>query len=556
MNFSIPEEASYLMVYQQKPWLKIYDPRITEHVNIEHNSLYDFLHDSVNRYKTNPAFTFYGKVWTYNDTKAITDKFAAALHRAGFTKGDRLSIMLPNSPHYIFTLFGTFRLGGIAVQVNPMYVEKEIEHVLNDSGSEYIVAFDAFYPRIKELQSNTSLKKIIAVSFGGAKVDLVEGDHYFDEFLEEDVNIPEVEIKPSEDVALLQYTGGTTGVSKGVMLTHRNLLANFNQVCDFAYKACENKPENLKMITVLPMFHVYGLSSVALCGIREGANQIVLPRFDAREVMETVNREKPFQMSAVPTMYFALNSLSDLDTCSFKDMYYLSSGGAPLPVEQVKMFEKKTGAKLLDGYGLSEAAPTVIFSPPFVPRKFGSIGIPVQSTVARIVHETANGYVDAPIGEAGELIIQGPQVMKGYWNRPEDTADVLKDGWLFTGDIAKMDEDGYFYIVDRKKDMIIASGYNVYPREIEDVLYQLEGIEEALVIGVPDSYRGETVKAFVKLKGGFSLTAEEILQFGKENIAPYKAPKQVEILEELPKSSVGKLLRRVLRDQEKLKVKA
>lgn len=544
------------MVYQQKPWLKIYDTRIDEHVKIEHNSLYDFLQGSVKRYQDQPAFTFYGRVWTYNDTKVVTDKFAAALHRAGFSKGDRLSIMLPNSPHYIFTLFGTFRLGGIAVQVNPMYVEREIEHVLNDSDSDYLVVLDAFYPKIKQLQSNTSLKKVIVVSFGGERIDLAEGDHYFDEFLIEDETIPAVEIDQYDDVALLQYTGGTTGVSKGVMLTHRNLLANFNQVCDFAYKACDNKPDNIKMITVLPMFHVYGLSSVALCGIREGANQIVLPRFDVREVMETINREKPFQMSAVPTMYFALNSQPDLDTCSFNEMYYLSSGGAPLPVEQVKMFENKTGAMLFDGYGLSESAPTAIFSPPFVPRKYGSVGIPVPSTIARIVHETADGYIDAPVGEEGELIIQGPQVMKGYWNRPEETAEVLKDGWLFTGDIAKMDEDGYFYIVDRKKDMIIASGYNVYPSEIEDVLYRIEGIEEVLVIGVHDKYRGETVKAYVKLKKGYSISAEEIKHFGKENLAPYKAPKEVEILEELPKSSVGKLLRRVLRDKEKLRVKA
>jgi long-chain acyl-CoA synthetase len=544
------------MVYQQKPWLKVYDPRIDEHVNISHNSLYDFLHDSVSRYHNQPAFTFFNKVWTYNDTKMVTDQFAAALYKIGFSKGDRLSIMLPNSPHYIFTLFGTFRLGGIAVQVNPMYVEREIEHVLTDSDSHYIVVLDAFYPKIKQIQPNTSLKKIIVVSFGAERFELAEGDYYFDEFLNENVNIPAVEIDSYEDVALLQYTGGTTGVSKGVMLTHRNLLANFNQVCDFAYKACDNKPDNLKMITVLPMFHVYGLSSVALCGIREGANQIVLPRFDVKEVMETINREKPFQMSAVPTMYFALNSQPDLDACCFNEMYYLSSGGAPLPVEQVKMFEKKTGAMLLDGYGLSESAPTAIFSPPFVPRKYGSVGIPVPSTIARIVYETPEGYVDAPVGEEGELIIQGPQVMKGYWNRPEETAAVLKDGWLFTGDIAKMDEDGYFYIVDRKKDMIIASGYNVYPSEVEDVLYRLEGIEEVLVIGIPDQYRGETVKAFIKLKNGHSLSEEEIKQFGMKHLAPYKAPKEVEIREELPKSSVGKLLRRVLRDQEKIRIKA
>lgn len=544
------------MVYQKKPWLKFYDPRIEEHVTVEDNSLYDFLQRAVNRYNEKPALTFYGKSWSYTDTKMVADRLASALHNVGFSKGDRLSVMLPNSPHYIFTLFSTFRLGGIAVQVNPMYVEREIEHVLNDSGSEYMVVLDSLYPKVKKVQPSTSLKKLLVVSFGGERMDLEEGDHYFDEFLHEEVNIPEVEINQHEDVALLQYTGGTTGVSKGVMLTHRNLLSNINQVCDFTYNPVDNKPENLKMITVLPMFHVYGLSSVALCGIREGANQVILPRFDVKEVMETVKREKPFQMSAVPTMYFALNSQPELEECGFGDLYYLSCGGAPLPVEQVKSFEKKIGGKLLDGYGLSESAPTAIFSPPFLPRKYGSVGIPVQSTVVRIVQKTKDGFEDVPVGEAGELIIKGPQVMKGYWNRPKDTEEALKDGWLFTGDVAKMDEDGYFYILDRKKDMIIASGYNVYPREVEEVLYQLEAIEEALVIGVPDAYRGETVKAFVKLKEGYTLTADEIKQYGKENLAPYKAPKEVEILAELPKSSVGKLLRRVLRDEEAAKIKA
>lgn len=544
------------MVYERKPWLKFYDSRIEEDVQIEHHSLYDFLQSAVTRHSDKTAFTFLGKTISYNDTKFVTDQFAAALHKDGFKKGDRLSIMLPNSPHYVFTLFGIFRQGGIAVQVNPMYVEREIEHVLNDSGSEYIVVLDALYPRIKKVQPNTSVKKVIVVSFGGARPELAVGDQYFDEFLASDINIPEVGIDLVNDVALLQYTGGTTGLSKGVMLTHNNLLANFNQVCDFAYKTCDDKPDNLKMITVLPMFHVYGLSSVALCGIREGANQIVLPKFDPKEVMEIVKREKPFQMSGVPTMFFALNSQPGLEESGFDSFYYVSCGGAPLPVEAAKVFEKRTGTKLLDGYGLSEAAPTVIFSPPFLPRKYGSIGIPVQSTIVRIVHETDDGYVDAPVGEAGELIVKGPQVMKGYWNRPEETAAVIKDGWLFTGDIAKMDEDGYFYIVDRKKDMIIASGYNVYPSEIEEVLYLLEAVEEALVIGVPDPYRGETVKAYVKVKAGYSITAEEIKQFGKENLAPYKAPKDVEILPELPKSTVGKLLRRVLRDQEKAKVKA
>jgi long-chain acyl-CoA synthetase len=546
------------MTYQQKPWLKFYDPRVDENVSVKHESLYDFLESAVNRFGDKPAFTFYGKVFSYNDTKMMVNRFASTLNRKGFKKGDRVAIMLPNCPHYIFTLFAIFRLGGIAVQVNPMYVEREIAFVLEDSGAKYMVALDGFYPKVKKVQQDTSLKNVIVVSFGGERMELAEGDHYFEELLQGEVNIPDVEIAPHEDVAVLQYTGGTTGVPKGVMLTHYNLIANFNQVSDFIYNTCENIPESFKIITVLPMFHVYGLSSVALCGIREGANQIVLPRFDIKEVVETIKREKPFIFAGVPTMYFALNSVPELlKECGLDKLWYVGSGGAPLPVEQAKTFEKITGTTLRDGYGLSEAAPTVAFNPPFIERKYGSIGIPVQSTVIRIVRETENGeYVDVPVGESGELAVKGPQVMKGYWNRPKDTEEVLKDGWLFTGDIAKMDEDGYFYILDRKKDMIIASGYNVYPREIEEVLYQIEGIEEVLVIGVPDSYRGETVKAFVKLKAGHTVTVDEIIRFSNDNLAPYKAPKEVEILADLPKSSVGKLLRRVLRDEEIAKVKA
>lgn len=545
------------MVYQQKPWLKWYDSKIDEHVSVKYASLYDFLEDAVKRFGDKPAFTFYGKVFSYNETKAIVDRLSAHLHSQGFKKGDRVAIMLPNSPHYIFALFAIFRLGGIAVQVNPMYVEREIAFVLEDSGARYMFALDAFYPKVKKVQADTYLKHVIAIGFG-EKIALAEEDKYFEEALQTDVTVEEAPINPFEDVAVLQYTGGTTGVPKGVMLTHNNLLSNFNQVCDAIYKACDNVPESFKMITVLPMFHVYGLSSVALCGLREGANQIVLPRFDVAEVIETVKREKPFIFAAVPTMYFGLNSQPELlKEAGFDQLYFVGSGGAPLPVEQARAFKKITGAQVMDGYGLSEASPTVIFNPPFVPAKEGSIGIPVQSTIVRIVRETEDGeYVDVPVGEAGELIVKGPQVMKGYWNRPKDTEEALKNGWLHTGDIAKMDEDGYFYILDRSKDMIIASGYNVYPREVEEVLYQLEGVEEAIVIGLPDEYRGETVKAFVKLKEGSVVTEEEILQFGKDNLAPYKAPKAVEILAELPKSAVGKLLRRELRDLELKKVQA
>ncbi|ETI66025.1 long-chain-fatty-acid--CoA ligase [Neobacillus vireti] len=543
------------MDYQKKPWLKFYDPRISADVSNEYDSLFDLLKQAANIHNEKPALTFFGRSWSYKETRMISEWLAASLYRVGFKKGDRMAIMLPNCPHYIFSLFASFRLGGVAVQVNPMYVEREIEYVLNDSEAEYMVVFEALYPRVKQVQPRTSLKKVIVVGFGGNKVELADGDLYFEDFLTHDNLIPEIPIDINEDVAILQYTGGTTGVSKGVMLTHHNLLANIIQVCDFTYNAVEEKPENFKIVSVLPMFHVYGLSCNALSGIRIGGNQLILPRFDVKEVLELIKREKPFQMTAVPTMIFALNSHPDLEDSNIADIYYLSSGGAPLPVEQVKSFEKRVGKQLADGYGLSETAPSAISTPPFLPRKLGSVGIPLPGTEARIVTETAEGIVDVPVGEAGELILRGPQVMKGYWKRPGDTEMVLKEGWLFTGDIAKMDEDGYFYILDRKKDIIIASGYNVYPREIEEVLYQHDGVEEAIVVGIPDTYRGETVKAFVKVKAGISITPDKLIAFAKINLAPYKVPREIEILDDLPKSSVGKLLRRMLRNEEE-KVKA
>ncbi|WP_251553792.1 long-chain-fatty-acid--CoA ligase [Neobacillus muris] len=538
------------MVYQKKPWLKFYDPRISEHVSIEYDSLFDLLRQAANIHGDHPALTFYGKSWSYHETKMLSDMLAASLYRVGFQKGDRLAIMLPNCPQYIFSLFAAFRLGGIAVQVNPMYVEREIEYVLNDSEAEYMVVFEAFYHRVKQVQPKTSLKRIIVIGFGGDKRPLSAGDLYLEDFLTYDNVIPEISINIAEDVALLQYTGGTTGISKGVMLTHYNLLANIIQVCDFTYNAVDEKPENFKIISVLPMFHVYGLSCNALSAIRIGCNQLILPRFEVNELLELIKREKPFQLTVVPTMIFALNSHQQLEESNIGDIFFLSSGGAPLPVEQVKVFERRSGIRLSDGYGLSETAPSAISTPPFLPRKLGSVGIPLPGTEARIVKETSDGFEDVPVGEAGELILRGPQVMKGYWKRPGDTEMVLKDGWLFTGDIAKMDEDGYFYILDRKKDMIVASGYNVYPREVEEVLYQHPAIEEAIVIGVPDSYRGETVKAFVKLRPGMTADPDKLIEFAKINLAPYKVPKEIEILDELPKSSVGKLLRRMMRKEE------
>ena len=540
------------MIYGEKPWLKFYHNIIAEFPTVENISLTELLEQSVNDHAFKTAITFYDKTWSYKDVYTISEKFAASLHSLQFKKGDRLAVMLPNSPHYIFSLFSTLRLGGIGVQVNPMYVEREIEHILNDSGAEYMVVHDKLYERVKQVQSQTKLKHIIVVSLDGEKIELADGDFHFDECIDREVPPPpRVNINPDEDVAVLQYTGGTTGVSKGVMLTHRNLIANTEQLHDFMFKAVD-KPDNPKIMGVLPMFHIFGLTFNVFLGLKAGCNIIILPRFDVKEVLETVKREKPFHFSGVPTMYIALNSHPELEKYGFDKVPYYYSGGSSMPVEQLNLFEKRTGGIFCEGYGLSETSPTTHYNPPFQERKAGSIGIPVPGLEVKVVQEKEEGYAEVPVGEVGELIVKGPQVMKGYWNRQEDTNEVLKDGWLFTGDMARMDEDGYFYIVDRKKDVIIASGYNIYPREIEEVLYHHHAIQEVVVVGVPDSYRGETVKAFVKLKDGETTTAEDILLYAKQHLAAYKMPKLLEFREELPKSAVGKLLKRELRAEKEL----
>ncbi|HSU79734.1 MAG TPA: AMP-binding protein, partial [Candidatus Angelobacter sp.] len=462
-----------------RPWLHIYDERIEKDLAASNETMYDLLKQAVEKYRNDTALTFYDRSFTYEQVDFIVNKYASALFNTGFRKGDRLAIMLPNSPHTFFSLFAAFRLGGIAVQVNPMYVERELEHVLNDSGAVSMIALDLFYPKIKSVQGKTPLKHLIVATFQQQlNFELAEGDWSFDDFLQTGEGIaPEAELNVLEDVAVLQYTGGTTGISKGVMLTHANLRSNVEQVYEFSFKTLDY-PYNPKIMTVLPLFHIYGLTCNAFQGFRIGANQLILPRFDPKEIIQTIETHKPFSFSGVPTMYVALNNQKENIEAVLKDVSFFNSGGAAMPVQQLHLFEERTGCKLYEGYGLSEASPVTHNNPAFAERKVGTIGLPLPGTLAAIVRDGENGLEFLPAGEVGELAIKGPQVMKGYWGRPEATADVLKEGWLLTGDLSRMDEEGYFYIVDRKKDMIIASGYNVYPREIEEVLYEHPDVQE------------------------------------------------------------------------------
>jgi long-chain acyl-CoA synthetase len=546
------------MFRTQRPWLAAYERgNVEPESQVFEGSLYDLFRHAAEEHRGRNALSFYGTTFEFGRLQALMEKMAASLSAAGVSKGDRVALMLPNCPQYVISFFATVRVGAVVTQVNPMYVEREIEHILTDSGAETIVVYAAVYERVMAVLPDTSLKNVIVVDFVDEPEGLNAGHHAFGAFLSTDADpAPDVEIDPAEDVAALQYTGGTTGVSKGAMLTHRNLVANVQQTID-VFVQNQDQFTGRKCVGALPFFHIYGLTCVMLFGIRLGVEQVLLPRFEVEEALAVFENTKPTMFSGVPTMYMALlASDQDLRKHHLHDVMIFNSGGSALPVNLKRSFEERVGKTLFEGYGLSEASPVTHNNPPFLGEgREGSIGIPIPSTDARIV-DVESGEREMPVGESGELIIKGPQVMKGYLNMPGETASTLKDGWLHTGDVAKMDEDGYFFIVDRKKDMIVASGYNVYPREVEEVLFEHPDVAEAVAIGVPDEYRGETVKAFVVKRSGATTTEEEIMAFCKERLAAYKAPKAVEFRDDLPKSAVGKLLRRVLIDEERQKTGA
>ncbi|MGC8810224.1 MAG: long-chain-fatty-acid--CoA ligase [bacterium] len=536
-----------------KPWLKFYDKGVPFHLDYQRTPLTYFLDEAATRFPENLAVIFQEERITYRRLAQKTRHLAAALLHLGLRPGERVAIMLPNCPQYIVAYYAILKIGGVVVNVNPMYVERELEFQLKDAGVVNIVAGQEFYPRLAAVKEQVGLQRIILTDFRDASlanlpsappIDKQAGTFALRELwtLGEGLSLPHIKVGP-EDVALLQYTGGTTGLSKGAMLTHFNLVANVQQCVSWNPEIQKGKE---RMLAVLPFFHVYGMTVAMNEAIYLGATIILLPRFQVDDTLEAINRYRPTRFPGVPTMYIALINHPRLKEYDISSIKVCSCGSAPMPVEALKRFEELTGGKISEGYGLTEASPVTHGNPFFGKRKIGSIGLPRPDTDAKIV-DLESGECELPPGEEGELCISGPQVMKGYWNRPEETAKTLRQGWLYTGDIARMDEEGYFYIVDRKKDMIICGGYNVYPREVEEVLYMHPKIMEACVIGVPDPYRGETVKAFVVLKKGEKSTPEEIIDFCRQNLARYKAPTIIEFREELPKSHVGKILRKALR---------
>lgn len=565
-------EATDTSIYLQRPWLKNYPKEVPPNLEYPDVPLFWLLETAYKEYPNKDALIFYDKKTTYEELYNSAIHFAGALQSLGVEKGDRVALLLPNCPAYPIAYYGTVKIGAIVAQFNPLYTERELEKLIEDSGAKVAVTLDVLAYKFNDIIAKGKLEKLIVAklknflpfplnllaplkSLREPKLRVPSGFKVYDfKALVERKAIPKpVDINPAEDVAVFQYTGGTTGLAKAAMLTHRNVVCNAIQTTAWAYMAEKGKEV---VMCVLPFFHVYGMTVGMNVGLYLGATLVLEPRFEVERVVKLIEKYRVTLFPGVPTIYVAINkyvsqSTKKIDLSSVK---FCLSGGAPLPVEVAEEFEKLTGGKLREGYGLSESSPVVIANLADGPPRKGSIGIPISDTYAKVVNPETNE--ELPVGEAGEICIKGPQVMKGYWNRPEETKLALdEDGWLHTGDIGYMDEDGYFYIVDRKKDMIIAGGYNIYPREIEEVLYQHPKVLECAVIGVPDEYRGETVKAFIVLKPGETATEEEIIEFCRKHLAAYKVPKLIEFMDELPKSAVGKVLRRVLREREELKLK-
>ena len=553
-------------------WVKSYPPGVSDTIELPEEPVTALLDEAVRQFPNNIATDFEGQTLTYAQLGQAVDKFASVLRDLGVGKGTRVGTLLPNLPQNVITYYAALRLGGIMVENNPLYTERELEHQLNDAGVEVLVVMDQMYPKIKAIRNELpKLREVIVTNvfdaFKGIKAVLgpmtkkgksviapvprSEPVRFWKDVMRTAKGgVQQTPVNAKEDLALLQYTGGTTGVSKGVMLTHFNLVANCAQARAWFTDA---EPGKEVVLIALPLFHSYGQTVCMNVGIMLAGKLVLEPNpRDLPAVLHTIGRTKPTIFPGVPTLYANLLAHPKLKETDMSSIRLCFSGAAPLPVEVQEQWEKVTGGRLVEGYGLSETSPIATGNPLYGKRKIGTIGLPVPETDIKLV-DIDDPSKEVPAPGPGELCIKGPQVMQGYWNRPDETEEVLRDGWLYSGDIAEVDEDGFFKIVDRKKDMIIVGGFNVYPRDVEEILYQNPKVLEAAVIGKPNPRSGETVKAFIVLKPGEKMDNDEINKFMRENLTAYKVPKEYEFVADLPKTMVGKVLRRALVEQEKAK---
>ena len=547
---------------EQQVWHRFYDPEVKSSLDYPETTLYELFEKAVQQSPGRTATLFFGARTSYRRLGQMVDQFAAALASLGVKREDRVALILPNLPVYPVAHFAAMKLGAVLVPTNPLYVERELEYQLNNSGAETIVALDKLHQRISSVVPSTAVKRVI---YAGVQdflpfplnlaykiknrheppVDPAPDTYFYSKLLKK--RFPGVEAHRSRpaDTAIFLYTGGTTGVSKGAVLTHRNLLANVLQTRAWL-AGFRDRAETI--LAVLPFFHSYGMTTSLHLGIQAQATLLLLPRFDLADALKRIKKHRPTIFCGVPSMYNAINHSPRVQPEDVNSIRLCVSGGAALPAEVQSSFEELTGGKLVEGYGLSETSPVAIVNPIFGHRKSGTIGVPIPDTMARVVDHQTRAVL--PPGEVGELAIKGPQVMKEYWSMPEETREVLKDGWLYTGDLASQDEEGFITIVDRKKDIIISAGMNVYPREIEELLLTHPDVVEVAVVGVPSRVREEVVKAFIVTAQGRQVAKTDIIDFCVDKLSKYKIPKQIEFRSELPKSGVGKILKRVLLEEE------
>ena len=569
----IDQDEAFVLTH---PWIRHYQPGVPAHLEIPDQPLTWLLERTASRYPDHTALIYFGRRLSYAELAHQAHRFAIALQRLGVSKGDRVAIALPNLPQFPMAFYGALLAGAVVVPTNPLYTEREMQHQLADAGARVLVMLDRFYPVVRAVRQQTALEHIILTNPAdfmppllrvmyplsqrrtrSPESPLTRNELHDDQTLHvlhtllvshsgEDGGefTPLVPVQAA-DLAVLQYTGGTTGLSKGAMLTHRNLLANALQTRAWIPQAREGKEV---MLCVAPFFHAYGLTVGMNFAIHAAASMVLIPRFKPKEVVKAIRRYHPTLFPGIPTIYLAIMREAGKHPEDLRSIKYCISGAAPLPAQVRSEFEALTGGRLVEGYGLSEASPVTHCNPLTEQCRSGTIGLPLPDVEAAILDQETGEPV--PVGEEGELVVRGPNIMQGYWNREEETRQVFHNGWMRTGDLGKMDADGYFSIVERAKDVIIASGLKVYPREVEEVLFAHPAVAEAAVAGAPDAYRGETVAAFIVLKTGIAASEEtrrELLQYCRQELAAYKVPTILEFRQSLPKSLIGKVLRRELR---------
>ncbi|PKN33676.1 MAG: long-chain fatty acid--CoA ligase [Deltaproteobacteria bacterium HGW-Deltaproteobacteria-19] len=546
----------------QRIWHKNYPSGIPAEIDFDRITMPEALTRSASRFPDNPALIYFGTVITYRELESLVNRFAKALRSLGVKKGDKVSMILPNIPQIVIAEYAAFRIGAVNVMNNPLYTEHELAHQLNDSESTVLVTLDLFHPVARKLQQSTGAKKAILCGladylpeplkpfFPPADVPPAEGVYKFMDLIGPQPDDPVKNEASLEDLGALIYTGGTTGLSKGVMLSHANISFNAQQ---FRSWFVDSRDGEERTLAIFPFFHAAGWTGLQNTSIYAGWADVLVPRPEPDRIMDLLEKFKPTFLPGVSTIFVALLNSERFQKMDLSFVKAYLTGSAPMAVETIKMLKDRRNVPLVNVYGLTEITPMGTATPWGGDEKPGTVGIPFPNTDLKIV-DLETGKTEVKQGEAGEICFKGPQVMMGYYKNPEETSKVLVDGWLYTGDIGVMDEDGYVTIVDRKKDMILASGFNIYPKEIDELLMTHPKVLEVCTIGVPDAYRGETVKTFVVVKPGQTMTEEDVTSFCRQTLAAYKIPKMVEFLETLPKSAVGKILRRELRDLEMKKM--